>query len=202
MSKGLLIIISGPSGVGKGTIIQKLLKSMPEIEFSVSATTRPPRENEVEGVHYFFITRSEFEKRIASGEFLEWAKVHDHYYGTPRSFVESKLKTGLDVVLDIDIQGGLQVRKTFPEGVFIFIVPPNFNELKARLEGRHTEKKEAIEKRLADAKEELKHLKEYDYLVPNDKLADATENIRAIIRAEKFRKSRNIEEISHDLSPD
>lgn len=202
MLRGLLIIISGPSGVGKGTIIQELLRSMPELVFSISATTRPPRENEKDGVHYFFISRIEFEKRIRDNEFLEWAKVHDDYYGTPRKAVETSLNQGKTFLLDVDVQGSLLVKRTFPDGVFIFVVPPTFSELRRRLLKRHTEKKFEIDRRLKDAEEELRHLKEYDYLVTNDVLNDAVLDVRSIIQAERCKQPRRLEEIKDALSPD
>lgn len=201
MAEGLLIVISGPSGVGKGTIIDALLKDNPKLSFSISATTRGPRPNERDGVEYHFIPESEFLRKIMEDEFLEYAKVHGCYYGTPRGNVREKLSRGEDVLLDIDVQGGLQVRKRFPHGVFIFLVPPTFDELRRRLELRHTEDPGAISHRLADAKEELEHMGEYDYLVTNDALDNAVADVKAIVRAEKCKLSRRHEEIRNALSP-
>jgi guanylate kinase len=198
---GLLIVISGPSGVGKGTIIDALVKDLPHLSFSVSATTRPPRQNEQNGVEYFFLSREMFENWIRENRFIEWAKVHGEYYGTPRAPILEKLNAGQDVVLDIDVQGSLQIKKHFPDGVFIFVVPPSFEELKKRLEARNTETQELMQHRLEDAKEELRHMGEYDYLVTNNNLEEAVADIKAIIRAEKCRLKRRLKEIQNALSP-
>jgi len=202
MLKGLLIVISGPSGVGKGTIIQTILKAVSGLTFSVSATTRQPRETEINGIHYHFMNEQEFNRRIESKGFLEWAKVHDDYYGTPRAFVEEKLALGRDLILDIDVQGGLQVQKEFPEGVFIFVAPPTFKSLEERLRLRHTENPEAIKHRLHNAREELRQMKAYQYIVVNDILYEAVEDVKAIIRAERCNRLRRLEEIQHALSSD
>jgi len=196
------VVISGPSGVGKGTIIESLLKKMPDLVFSISATTRSKRAEEKEGVHYFFISRREFQKRIEAGAFLEWAKVHDDFYGTPRPFIDTHLSMGRTIILDIDVQGGLQVKKNFQDALFIFIVPPTFDELWHRLKKRRTEKPSEIERRLKDAREELGHLVEYDYIVINNDLKPAVEDVYSIIRAEQCKKSRRLQEIRHALSAD
>lgn len=188
MAVGFLIIISGPSGVGKGTIIDAVRKEMQELLFSVSETTRSPRPNEKEGVQYHFVTESEFKKKIADNRFLEWAKVHDHYYGTPRSFIEENLAKGREIILDIDVQGALSVKKIYPNDVYIFILPPNFNELQKRLAGRKTEEPGDIAHRLKDAEEELRHLDAYPYHVTNDSLPRAVSDIVGIIRNERSKR--------------
>lgn len=185
--KGLLIVISGPSAVGKGTVIRQLLKEMPELTYSISATSRPPRTGEVHGVNYFFLGQDEFLDMVAKDGFLEWAKVYSNYYGTPKSFVESTLKQGKDIVLEIDIQGSLQVQKKFPQGIFIFILPPSLEELEARIRKRGTEEEFQICQRLGLAEEEMGYLCHYDYGVLNDDIHQAIEKIRAIIIAEKCR---------------
>lgn len=202
MPEGFLAVISGPSGAGKGTIIEKVIKSSPELAFSISATTRPPRPKEKEGIHYFFLTREEFEAKIKQNEFLEWAKVHEDYYGTPRHFIEARIQEGGIIILDIDVQGGLQVKKTFPTGVFIFIVPPTFHDLQERLLKRSTETPESLNRRLADARKEFGFLEEYDYLVTNKVLADAVCDVRSIIRAEKCKRLRRLKEIKNVLYTD
>ena len=191
--KGLLIVISGPSGAGKGTICREWLEKHPEAVLSVSATTRAPRPGEKDGVNYFFKTHKEFQEMIENGEFLEYAKVYDNYYGTPRKYVQQQLMSGKDVILEIDIQGALKVKERFDEGVFIFIVPPTMEELKKRIVKRGTESPEAILKRFNSAFEELNFITRYNYVVINDKVDDAVSKIEAILTAEKCRVDRNRE---------
>lgn len=200
MSNGLLIVLSGPSGVGKGSLIEALLKETPGLSFSISATTRPPRDYEKEGIHYFFLTKSAFEEKIKQDELLEWAEVHGHYYGTPQGPIEEKLKNQHHVILDIDVQGAMQVKKRIPEAVLIFLAPPKFADLYNRLKGRRTEKTAAIEQRLQDAKQELQAMKAYEYLVINDILKDAVEDVKAILRAEKCKITRRSKEVEDALS--
>jgi len=188
--KGILFVISGPSGAGKGTILERVLKNRQNIEFSVSATTRSPRPGEVEGVHYFFITREEFRNRIESSKFLEWAHVHDEYYGTLKEWVQSRLDEGHDVVLDIDVQGALQIMKNAVDEVFIFIAAPSIDELHLRLVKRGTESEEKIMRRLEVARRELEHVSKYQYLIVNDDLSLACEQLNAIIVSEKCRTGR------------
>lgn len=199
MSKGLLFVISGPSGVGKGSLIEALLKECHNLSFSISATTRPPRPYEKEGIHYFFLTKPMFEEKKKKNEFLEWAEVHGHAYGTLKHFVEEKLTNQQDVILDIDVQGALQVKKRVPEAILIFIAPPKFSELYERLKGRDTENTPEIEKRLEDAKQELQAVNAYHYLVINKILPEAVEDVKAIIRAEKCKTTRRIKEVEDAL---
>lgn len=196
MDDGLLIVISGPSGAGKGTICQKLKEDLKELRVSVSATTRNKRVGEIEGESYFFINEEEFEKKIKDGEFLEHAKVYGNYYGTPRVEVLEQIKKGYDVILEIDIQGALQVKENFPKGVFIFILPPSLKELQNRIETRGTDSKEVILRRMQCAYDELNFAFEYDYVVMNDEVLVAVEKIKHIISAEKNRVIRKKEIIN------
>ena len=192
--KGLLLVISGPAGVGKGTINQSLISRNSDIRMSVSATTRSPRPGEINGVHYFFKSEEEFQKMIESGAFLEYMRVFNtHYYGTPKSFVEQELSEGRSVILEIDVQGAMRVKAAYPDAVLIFIAPPSMSELKSRLIHRGTESTEAIERRFQTAFEELEYVKEYDYVVVNDILDLAIARTEDIVSAERCRASRNVE---------
>lgn len=191
MSKsGLLVVISGPSGSGKSTVVSKIMKD-PRFAYSVSATTRAPRNGEEHGKHYYFISKEEFEARIENGEMLEFAQYVGNYYGTPRSHVQKKLAEGKHVVLEIETVGALKVKKAFPEAVMIMILPPDINTLEARLRGRRTNTEDDILKRLAAAKKEIETALRYDYLVINDTVEDAVCEIEAIVSAESRRISRN-----------
>ncbi len=188
--KGLLIVISAPSGTGKTTLTHMLLKEFPDMEFSVSYTTRKPRPGEVNGKDYFFVDRETFERMIEEGDFLEWAQVYGNLYGTSKSQVLKALNEGKDILLDIDTQGALQVKKNFPEAVLIFILPPSFKELERRLRSRGTDDEETIEKRLKIARVEVERAPLYDYIVVNDVLEKAYEKLRSIVIAEKCRTER------------
>jgi guanylate kinase len=189
--RGLLIVLSGPSGVGKGTV-RKALFSQPDVQlqYSISVTTRKPREGEVDGVDYFFKTREEFEEMIKQNQLLEWAEYVGNYYGTPIDYVEKTLNEGKDVFLEIEVQGALKVKEVFPEGLFIFLMPPSLSELKNRIVTRGTESDELIENRLKVAKEEIEMMDAYDYVVENDKVELAVERIKAIVMAEHCRRER------------
>ncbi|HAQ41032.1 MAG TPA: guanylate kinase [Clostridiales bacterium] len=190
MDNGLLVVISGPSGAGKGTICKRLKEVMKDLKVSVSTTTRKPRNGEVEGESYFFINEDDFIKKINNNELLEHAKVYGNYYGTPKEEVFKQLEEGNDVILEIDIQGALQVKKNYPRGVFIFILPPSLKELKNRIEGRGTDSKEVILRRMKCAYDELNYAFEYDYVVLNDDVETAVDKIQCIIKAEKNRAVR------------
>lgn len=190
MDNGLLVVISGPSGAGKGTICKRLRELMKDLKVSVSATTRQPRWGEIEGESYFFIDEEEFINKINNDEFLEYAKVYGNFYGTPKKEVFEQLEAGNDIILEIDIQGALQVKKNYPRGVFIFILPPSITELKNRIEGRGTDSKEVILRRMESVYEELDYAFEYDYVVLNDEVEAAVEKIECIIKAEKNRAIR------------
>lgn len=188
--RGLLIVISGPSGAGKGTICKQLLENNSELKLSVSATTRSPRAGEVDGVNYYFITKEDFEHKIECGDFLEYAQVYDNYYGTPKSNVEEMLEKGKDVILEIDIQGALKVKENFEEGIFIFILPPSMEELKQRIIKRGSETEESLMKRFKSAYKEINFVSKYNYAVVNDEVDLAVEKLEAIICAEKCRVDR------------
>lgn len=190
--EGLLLVVSGPAGVGKGTLDKALLERHQDMKLSVSATTRAPRLGEIDGVHYFFKTEEEFKTMIERNEFLEYMHVFQtNYYGTPRSFVEEQLSRGIDVILEIDVQGAMKVKKAFPNAVMIFIAPPSMAELKSRLIGRNTETLEQIEKRFATAEKEIAMLPEYEYVVTNDVVEMAVNRMESIITAEKCKVSRS-----------
>ncbi|CAM2820996.1 guanylate kinase [Paenibacillus sediminis] len=190
MDKGLLIVLSGPSGVGKGTVCSALRKQMPELVYSVSATTRAPRVGEQDGVNYFFKSHEQFQEMIKNDQLLEYAEYVGNYYGTPRDFVEETLASGKDIILEIEVQGALKVKEKFPEGVFIFLLPPSLDELKGRITGRGTESQDTIDHRMTVAVDEMNLIKHYDYAVVNDEIDLACKRIESIITAEhcKVRK--------------
>ncbi|WAH35502.1 guanylate kinase [Alicyclobacillus dauci] len=190
--KGLLFVLSGPSGAGKGTVCKALIETKFPMKVSVSVTTRAPRTGEQEGVNYFFRSVEQFQEMIAADELLEWAKVYDNFYGTPRSFVDEQLENGNDVLLEIDIQGAMQVKQRFPDGVFIFLIPPSQAELESRILGRGSETQESFNKRTSAARQELQKMREYDYVVVNDVIDEACRRIRCIIEAEHLQVKRNL----------
>ena len=186
-TRGHLIVLSGPSGVGKSTVISELLSERQDIYFSVSFTTRQPRMGEADGVNYHFVDRATFERMIANDELLEYAEYVHNFYGTSLKVIREKLDAGIDVLLDIEVQGAAKVRAKCPDAVFIFIVPPSFEELSRRLHRRATDQEEVIQGRLRKAKEEYQEIPNYDYLVVNDKVSDAAAEIIAILTAEDCR---------------
>lgn len=193
--KGLLLVISGPSGTGKGTICKKYLEKNENVKLSVSATTRKPREGEVEGVSYYYKTKQDFEDMINNNEFLEYASIYDNYYGTPKKTIFDELEKGNDVILEIEMQGAMQVKKAYPEAVCIFILPPSLLELKNRIVGRGTETPEQIEKRFNSAYDEIKKLGDYDYFIFNNVVEKSVEEIHGIVYSEKNKVIRYKNEI-------
>ena len=196
MSKGVLAVVSGFSGAGKGTVMKKLLESFDDYALSVSVTTRKPRPGEVDGKDYFFRTKEEVEEMIAQDQLLEYARYVDNYYGTPRSYVEEKLSEGKNVILEIEIQGAMKIKEKIPEAVLIFVTPPSVDELRRRLEGRGTETQEVIESRLSRAAEEAEGMEDYDYLLVNDDLEECVNELHRIISSERCKTQRNTEFIN------
>ncbi len=196
---GNIVIISAPSGSGKSTLVRRLLASTRGLEFSISYTTRRPRAHEREGRDYFFITVAQFKRMIAAREFVEWANVYGHYYGTPRRQLVEARQAGKDILLDIDVQGHRKVRRQLPEAISIFLLPPSFQELRRRLMRRHSDAPQTIEKRLAAAREEIRHWPEYDYIVVNDHVRQATGALRSILAAARFRQTNQQEKIRQIL---
>lgn len=191
MKKGLLIVISGASGTGKGTVCKELLARERGVAFSVSATSRAPREGEQDGREYYFRTRAEFEAMIAEGAFLEYADVYGNYYGTPLAPIEARRSAGEDILLEIDTQGALNVMERCPDGTFIFLLPPSLEELRRRITGRGTESEESLARRLAAARDEIRLGGRYRYAVLNDTVEDATARIQTILAAERLRADMN-----------
>ena len=194
---GKLFIISGPSGAGKGTICKRLIEdSDPDrMELSVSMTTRPPRKGEVDGVSYYFVTMEQFRENVLADGFLEHAEVYGNCYGTPKAKVIEKLEAGIDVVLEIDIQGAMNVKKAYTDGIFIFILPPSMSILRKRLTGRGTDSMDIIDMRLSKTLGELSYIEEYDYVVVNGELEEAVDRVKAIVVAEHSRVTENINEL-------
>lgn len=200
--KGILIVVSGFSGAGKGTLMKKLMQDYDNYALSISATTRQPRVGEEDGREYFFRTKEEFEKMIARDELIEYARYVENYYGTPKQYVMEQLEAGKDVILEIEIQGALKVKERFPDTLLLFVTPPSAEELRRRLIGRGTETMDVIESRLARAVEESEYMDQYDYLVVNDDLDVCVSEMHAIIQSEHRRSSRNgefIQKMKQDL---
>lgn len=188
--RGILFVLSGPSGVGKGTVRKALFEKNINLQYSISVTTRQPREGERNGIDYFFKTKEEFEQMIEENKLLEWAQFVGNYYGTPVDYVRETLDSGKDVFLEIEVQGAMQVRHSFPEAVLIFLIPPSLEELKNRIIGRGTETEEIVKGRLDTAKVEIEMMNAYDYVVVNDQVEKACERIESIVQAEHFRRER------------
>lgn len=191
--KGLLVVVSGPSGTGKGTVCKKLLSQRDNVRYSVSATTRKPREGEIEGQSYFFVSESKFLDMIKNDALIEWDKYCDNYYGTPKSYVDSCMENGMDIILEITVEGALEIKQKYPDSVLIFILPPSFDELRRRIECRATECTDVIEKRLQKAASEIKYVSKYDYLILNDSVDEAVLNIEKVLDSERLKPSRNTE---------
>ena len=189
--QGLLIVVSGPSGTGKGTVCKELLKNHKEISYSVSATTRAPRDGEVDGVNYYFHDKKSFEDMIEKGELLEWAQVYGNYYGTPLKPIREQLAAGNDILLEIDTQGAMNVKEKFPEGIYIYILPPSLSELERRIRGRGSETEESLAGRLGAACAELEIGRQYSYVVVNEDVSAAAEDIASILRSEHCSINRN-----------
>jgi guanylate kinase len=189
------VIISAPSGAGKSTVVRRLLSSTPSLHFSISYTTRQPRAWEKNGREYFFVSPARFKEMVAAGEFVEWARVYGNLYGTSRLQLQQARQQGMDVLLDIDVQGHREVRRRLPEAISIFLLPPSYEELKSRLVDRRSDSASAIQKRLSAAREEISHWPEYDYIIVNDDADRATQALRAIIRAARFHRKSCRKEI-------
>lgn len=187
---GILFILSGPSGVGKGTVRKRLFEEQTELQYSISMTTRDMRPGEVEAIDYFYRSKEDFEQMIEKNQLLEYAKYVNNYYGTPRAYVEETLAKGKDVFLEIEVQGALQVKKNFPQGVFIFLFPPSLDELKNRIVGRGTESEELVINRLKEARKEIEMMHAYDYVVVNDDVNQAVNRVKAIIQSEHLKRER------------
>jgi len=193
MKGGLLVVVSGPAGVGKGSVVKRAMELDGSIATSVSATSRKPRPGEIDGVHYFFKTREQFEAMIEEHRLVEWVEYCGNYYGTPKEYVTQELEKGRNIILEIEVEGSMKIKEMFRDSVLCFIVPPSFEELERRLRGRKTEDEEAIKRRLERALEEFKYIPQYDYVVLNDSIDEAARRIVSIIRAERMRSFRNLD---------
>ena len=199
-SRGLLIVLSGPSGVGKGTVRAAVFANNQfQYVYSVSATTRAQRPGEVDGKDYYFVSREEFETMIQNEDLLEYAEYVGNYYGTPIQKIEENLAAGHDVFLEIEVQGAMKVKERMPEGIFIFLAPPNLEELESRITGRGTDAAHVIQERMATAKEEIELMQHYDYVVVNDQVQHAVDKINAIIQSEHLKVERVVDQIRHDI---
>jgi len=190
--EGLIIVISAPSGAGKTTLCKRLLQALPFLTYSVSFTTRQPRKNEIEGIDYYFVSIEEFKKMIGRKEFVEWTEVHGEFYGTSSTFLDKIIKGGKDAILEVDVEGGINIKKHYPQATLIFILPPSWEELEKRLKIRGTETDEKIRKRIERARKEVEYAGCYDYLVINNNINNTLQDLLAIIRAERCRTTRNI----------
>ncbi len=195
IKKGSLFVISAPSGAGKTTLCKRICESIEGLRFSVSFTTRKPRDGEIDGVHYFFIDEDEFRSMVSDGEFIEWAEVHGNFYGTSKKHIEGMISEGIDVLLDIDVQGARQIRDNVPDCITIFVLPPSIDELRKRLIGRMSDSEETIAKRLKKATEEISEYKSYDYVILNDVFETALKELESIIISERAKTRR----IDHNL---
>ena len=200
MSKGTVLIVSGPSGSGKDTILKEVFKEIPEIKFSISSITRNMRDGEVEGEKYNFVSVEKFLDMIKNDDLLEYNKYLDNYYGTPRKPVEEVFNNGGEIIIEVDVNGAASIREKLPEAVSVFIMPPSFNVLKNRLSGRGTESEELVNKRLNEALNEISRASEYDYVVVNDALSEAVSDLVAIIKSERYRINKNLNIINEVLS--
>lgn len=196
-NRGLLVVLSGPSGSGKGTVLKRAMQKNEQLELSVSVTTRAPREGEIDGVNYYFLTPEAFQNLLAEDGLLEWAEFCGNFYGTPREKIEQRLNEGKDVVLEIEVQGAMKVRAAFPDAVLIFNLPPSLEELKNRLTGRQTEPPEVVEKRMNTAVWELSQAENYDYVIVNDNVEDAANAFLSILSSEKCKTARNKALLAH-----
>lgn len=185
--KGLLIVVSAPSGAGKTTLCKEISRALPNLQHSISYTTRRPRPNETDGVHYFFVTQEKFNKMIKDKEFAEWAVVHGNLYGTSKKQLSEMMDGGIDVILDIDSQGAMQIKENRGDGVFIYILPPSFDDLRRRLTERNSDATNEIKKRLENAKKEIPYYKRYNYVIINDKFEKALEDLKSIITSERLK---------------
>lgn len=192
-NRGLLVVVSGPSGAGKGTVCKALVEKNDNVSLSVSATTRQPRNGEIDGVNYYFKTEEQFKNMIKNDALMEWAVFCQNHYGTPKEYVEAKLDAGQDVILEIEVQGAMKIRSKYPEGVYVFLLPPSMEELRKRIIDRGTESEAVINERLNTARLEFTHINKYNYILVNDYVDNAVEKLKAIITAEKCRMERNIE---------
>ena len=200
MNEGILFIISAPSGAGKTTLCKEVVDILPNLRHSVSYTTRSPRSGEVHGHDYFFISPTEFEKMMTAGEFAEWAEVHGNFYGTAIKTLEEYRANGIDVILDIDCQGARQLKERYLQGVFIFILPPSFNELRRRLDLRNSDSDDVKERRIRNAAKEIKESGWYDYIIVNDVFSKAVEKLKAVLLAEQCRTSRMLAEVARQFT--
>ena len=194
---GLLIVISAPSGTGKGTLIKKLQEHNNRIRLSISATTRQPRESELDGKNYFFRSVSDFKTMVENDELIEWVEYCDNFYGTPREYIDASLREGYDIVLELEVEGAHNIRNKYPDSILLFILPPSFEELRKRIENRGTEKPEVILKRMDKAKKEIMYINNYDYVIINDNIDKAVNEINMIVTAEKLKVKRNRDILNH-----